>query len=86
MILLILFTCKENRKRTEIEQIINEWTGKTIQFPEDAQCNILGKDTLYNLCSGLFQKEYKILMYVDSAGWQQLPVKITPMETANQRS
>jgi hypothetical protein len=76
MILLILFACKENKKRTEAEKIVAEWTGKAIQFPEDAQCNILGKDTVCGFCSGLFQKEYKILLYVDSTGCSDCRLKL----------
>jgi hypothetical protein len=82
MVLLTVFACKEDRKRTEIAQILNEWTGKTVQFPSDFQCSVLGKDTSETLCSGVLDAEYKILLYVDSAGcsscrlelfqWQQL--------------
>jgi hypothetical protein len=66
----------------EIETIVKEWTGKQIQFPDDFQCNIWGKDTVSTLCAGLTDAEYKILLYVDSVGcsscrlklfqWQQL--------------
>ncbi|MDR1582347.1 MAG: DUF1573 domain-containing protein [Prevotellaceae bacterium] len=73
---VVLFACKENRKRTEAELTVKEWTGKTIQFPEDVQCNILGKDTVYNLCSALFQSEYKVLLYVDSAGCSSCRLKL----------
>jgi hypothetical protein len=69
-------TCKKNYKRTEAEKIVAEWIGKTIQFPQDYSCNILGKDTVSDLCSGLFQKEYKILLYVDSAGCSSCRLKL----------
>jgi hypothetical protein len=82
VILFVSFQCKENKKHAEASRVVKEWMGKTIQFPEDAQCNILGKDTIPGLCSGAFHKEYKILLYVDSSGcsscrlrlfqWQQL--------------
>jgi hypothetical protein len=77
MIILVgVFACKENKKRTEAEKIVAEWTGKTIQFPEDVSCNILGKDTVSGLCSDLFQSEYKILLYVDSAGCSACRLKL----------
>jgi hypothetical protein len=78
----IFYACNENKQRTEAQKIVAEWMGKEIQFPEDIQCNILGKDTTTSLCSDLLQREYKILLYVDSTGcsscrlklqeWQQL--------------
>jgi hypothetical protein len=52
-------SCKEDKKRSEAEKIIAEWIGKTIQFSEDIQCNILGKDTTTSLCSDLLLREYK---------------------------
>jgi hypothetical protein len=70
------YSCKENKKRTEVQQIVTEWIGKTVQFPESIQCNILGKDTVPGLCSGLFQKEYKILLYVDSSGCSSCRLKL----------
>jgi hypothetical protein len=36
MMLLAVFACKEDKKRTEIEQVIAEWTGKQIQFLRSA--------------------------------------------------
>jgi hypothetical protein len=37
-------------------------------FPENLKCSVLGKDTIFNTCSDLFQRDYKILFYVDSTG------------------
>jgi hypothetical protein len=62
LLLLGFFSCKKDGKRTEIAQIVTEWQGKEILFPDDYQCNILGKDTASNICSDLFDKEYKILL------------------------
>jgi hypothetical protein len=82
LLLTVFVSCKEDKKRSEAEKIIAEWVGKEIKFPEDIQCNILGKDTTASLCSDLLLREYKILLYVDSTGcsscrlklpeWQQL--------------
>ena len=79
---LCIFSCKENRTRKEVAKILSEWTGKEILFPENTPCYVAGKNAPPELCNEWFQKEYKILMYVDSAGcsscrlnlsvWQQL--------------
>jgi len=66
---LSVFACKENRKRAEAENIIKEWMGKEIRFPGNVPCYVTGKDTLSELCSANFQKEFKILLYVDSTGY-----------------
>jgi hypothetical protein len=77
LILLAGFlSCKKDSRTIEIETIVKEWTGKQIQFPEDISCNILGKDTVSGLCSDLFQKEYKILLYVDSSGCSNCRLKL----------
>ena len=82
VVIFFLFSCKENKRHKEVTKILNEWIGKEILFPENVPCYVVGKDVLPELCSELFQEEYKILMYVDSTGcsdcrlrlfdWQQL--------------
>jgi hypothetical protein len=69
-------SCKENKKQIEIEKILTEWVGKEIQFPKDCQCDVLGKDTTSNLCTDLFGKEYKILLYVDSLGCTKCKLRL----------
>jgi hypothetical protein len=60
---------KRNKARIdEAEKIVSEWTGKEIKFPENVLCAVLGRDTISELCDNNFHKEYKILLYVDSAG------------------
>jgi hypothetical protein len=73
---MALVSCKENKKRTEAEKIVAEWTGKEIRFPNDYQCSFAGKDTISNPCTDLFQAEYKILLYVDSAGCSSCRLKL----------
>ncbi|MDR2910132.1 MAG: DUF1573 domain-containing protein [Bacteroidales bacterium] len=63
-----VFSCKNNRKRLEATDIITEWAGKEIIFPENVSCYTAGKDTLPLICNEWFDREFKILMYVDSAG------------------
>ena len=82
LLTIILYCCKDNSRQKEIAKIVSEWTGKEIVFPENTPCYVSGKETLSELCNENFQKEFKILMYVDSAGcsscrlklfeWQQL--------------
>ena len=71
-----VFSCKENRKRKEVAKIVSEWIGKEILFPENVSCYVTGKDTLPEICNEWFQKEFKILMYVDSAGCSGCRLKL----------
>jgi hypothetical protein len=72
----IFYSCKENKERIAAQRIVTEWKGKAVQFPEYIQCSILGKDTVSNICSDLFQKEYKILFYTDSTGCSSCRLKL----------
>ena len=69
-------SCKDRKKQSEIAKIVTEWTGKEIQFSENTPCYVSGKDTLSELCSEQFQKEFKILLYVDSAGCSSCRLKL----------
>ena len=71
-----LAACKKDPKRAEAEKIVMEWMGKEIQFPEGYSCSILGKDTITSLCSNLLNKEYKVLLYVDSVGCTSCKLKL----------
>jgi len=71
-----LFSCKDNRKKEEVAKIVSEWTGKEIRYPENTPCYVLGKNTLPELCKACFQKEFKILLYVDSTGCSSCRLKL----------
>ena len=58
-------SCRESKQRTNAEEIVKEWTGKTIQFPNVLTCKSLGKDAV---CTELFGRPYKVLVYIDSSG------------------
>ena len=85
LIFSFVCSCKSDKQREGAAKIVNEWIGKEILFPENFSCYVSGKDTLSELCSEQFQKEYKILLYVDSTGcsdcrlrlleWKQLMVE-----------
>jgi hypothetical protein len=62
---LVLTACKD-KKTAEASHIIKTWLGKEIQFPENIQCSILGKETDSGFCIDLLRRNYKILLYVDS--------------------
>jgi hypothetical protein len=68
IVVLSLGACNSNKKKESITNVVLEWIGKEIRFPEHVSCYVLGKDTFPELCLECFQKEYKILLYVDSAG------------------
>jgi len=66
-IILVLFlcSCKENKRKQSIREIVAEWTGKQILFPDAIPCQFLGMDTV---CINPANQNYKILLYVDSTG------------------
>ena len=64
----VIYSCKGNKNREEVAKIVSEWIGKEIRFPDNVPCYVSGKDTLQELCNANFQKEFKILLYVDSTG------------------
>jgi len=76
MLMSLLSSCKENKRITASKAIVMEWIGKTVTFPSDVQCCIAGNDTLPSVCDGLFEKDFKILLYVDSAGCSSCRLKL----------
>ena len=56
--------------------VVNEWIGKEIKFPENMPCFVSGKETLSEFCDENFHREYKILLYVDSAGCSDCRLKL----------
>ena len=68
IVVFSLCACKSNERKEDITKIVVEWLGKEIKFPDNVSCFVLGKDTLSELCEECFFNEYKILLYLDSAG------------------
>jgi hypothetical protein len=76
---LLLMSCHSTKKDKDREALVHQWLGKELILPPDMEYKILGRDTL---CPDLWEKSYKILAYVDSAGctscqlgipqWQQI--------------
>ena len=69
-------SCKDNTRREEAAKIVTEWTGKEILFPDNISCYVSGRETLPEICDEWFQKDFKILMYVDSAGCSDCRLKL----------
>jgi hypothetical protein len=63
--------------RIEAQKMVNEWVGKEIKFPADAECYVLGKDTVSTLCADLFLKEFKVALYVDSSGCSDCRLRLS---------
>lgn len=67
VLLPIFFSCKNEQKEKEkhIAQLVNEWQGKQIVFPENLIFTRYLTDTTdYRIP----QSEYKVLVYIDSIG------------------
>jgi hypothetical protein len=77
--ILPIFACKDTRL-TEARQIVSEWVGKEILIPDNVRCVVLGKDTSINTCYTLMDAEYKVLLYVDSAGCSSCRLKLFQWE------
>jgi len=73
IVLLFLCACKKDGRLQTARQIVAEWTGKEILFPEGMPCQSLGRDTL---CINLYSSSYKILLYVDSTGCSSCRLKL----------
>ena len=72
-IILISFSCQSNEKR-EINKTIDVWMGKKVMIPRDIPFTVMGKDTS---CPDLFNKTYKILLYVDSEGCTSCKLRLS---------
>lgn len=68
LLVLSCASCNNSTRKADVKKIVTEWAGKVIQFPEDVNCYVMGKDTISSLCSCKFTADYKILLYVDSTG------------------
>jgi hypothetical protein len=80
ILILTVFACKD-KKLTEAQQIVGEWVGKEIRFPDNVLCAATGKDTVSDACRALLEAEYKVLLYVDSSGCSNCRLKLSQWET-----
>jgi len=70
---ICFLSCKDAR-RENVAKIVAEWTGKEILFPEGIPSQSMGKDTIG---IDFANPNYKILVYVDSAGCSGCRLKLT---------
>lgn len=73
LILSLSNSCKTDAKRQSAEQIVAEWIGKTIQFPDNMQLTVYGRDTMPAILS---DTPYKVLVYIDSTGCTSCRLKL----------
>ena len=76
IVVFSLYSCANNKRGENISRVADEWEGREILFPENLHCHVSGKDTLSELCNEIFLKEFKILLYVDSAGCSSCRLKL----------
>lgn len=67
------YSCKQKPQTDPIIQIVNDWRGKEIKFPEDIVYTIQGVDTV---SYSITDKQYKILTYIDPIGCTSCKLKI----------
>ena len=65
LILLVAVSACQDKKKDAIIQLVEEWQGKEIIFPDSCVFTVLAKDTVD---MDVYAPNYKILMYVDSVG------------------
>lgn len=65
ILFLFFFTSCTNTKKEQMSSLIQEWNGKTIQFPKHLVFTRFATDTIdYNIA----KSNYKIVVYVDTVG------------------
>jgi len=74
ILLMFLCSCTENKRKQTIREVVAEWTGKQILFPDGIPCQFLGKDTV---CINPANQNYKILLYVDATGCNACRLKLS---------
>lgn len=66
-------SCTQKQQTDPVVQVVNDWRGKEIKFPEDIVYTIQGLDTVsYSTAD----KQYKILTYIDQNGCTSCKLKI----------
>ena len=75
-IAVCFLSCKEDKRKEYATKIVNEWTGKEIKFPENIPCYVSGQEAIPEFCDDCFQKDYKILLFVDSTGCSNCRLKL----------
>lgn len=64
-LLSVFLSCKGQTEKDQIGQLLKEWSGKEIKFPEGCVFSVYDKDFVYDTVP---RTEYKIVTYIDSLG------------------
>lgn len=71
----MMSACK-SKNQSAAEQMVLKWLGREIAFPSAVRCTLYGKETDEGRCRALHDSEYKVLVYVDSAGCSDCRLKL----------
>jgi len=77
-ILGCLSACKNRPKSEKPAEVVNEWIGKEISFPQLSTCAVLGK---YAACGIRVPRPYRVLIYTDSVGCTSCDLRIDIWKT-----
>jgi hypothetical protein len=61
-------SCEGYVRRKKADNLVKEWTGKTILFDREITCGSVMPDTPDTICSRINNRPYKILLYLDAKG------------------
>lgn len=82
LFVLILFgflsACGNGIKSEKPADVVNEWIGKEISFPQLSTCAVLGK---YAACGIRVSRPYRVLIYTDSVGCTSCDLRIDIWKT-----
>ena len=74
LLLCIIFSLVGcNSKKKQLTELVEKWQGKEILLPQNAEMKLYGRDTV---CPDFFEKDYKILNYVDTNGCTECRLKL----------
>lgn len=69
--------CADKNNKRPLDELISEWVGKKIVFPNENDLQNIGN--MYRLVD-YFKKQYKILVYVDSVGCVECKLQLIKWE------
>lgn len=76
LFILLLCSCSKSPKE-HLSNLVSEWTGKAIIYPNDLAFTLWGQDTVE---TDFFRVPYKIVSYVDSVGCVSCKLQIFAWE------
>ncbi|WP_294619655.1 hypothetical protein [uncultured Bacteroides sp.] len=74
ILLVCLFGCKRVNVHDEAVQLMKEWSGKEIIFPDSLKFTLFGNDFV---CDTIPIAEYKIVTYIDSLGCASCKLRLS---------